>query len=225
MSSSTITLDSARSIPECSECGDNASTELLGTDGIMYPLCANCDVWWRETQAEEDAVSGTCQDCHRGPATRRFIHLRKGEFFLCGGCFSWADHEDDYLEHCDCGVPEGETGQTHCSRCTRVLRATTAFCSCAVPETRGLERIDCRLCWGRIRIAAPRLCNCSVVATVDGDESTCLLCHGYVPPLAKDEPEYDWGVEQEGDFPAEEPESDEEDDDWATEGMEWIDSQ
>lgn len=221
MSLSTITIDSARSIGDCSECGDIATTELAGEDGVMYPLCVNCDLWWRETQAdeEEEIISGMCQDCHQGPATRRFIHLRKGEFFLCGGCFSWADHEDDYLEYCDCGAPEGETGQSHCSRCTRVLRATTAYCTCAVPETRGLERIDCRLCWGRIRIAAPRLCACAVVSTMPGDASTCVLCRGYVPPAEKEEPEYDWGVSQEGDFPAEESEDEEdsppeEDYDW-----------
>ena len=216
---STITLHSARSIPECSECGANATTEIHGEDGKTYPMCANCDVWWRESQAEdEEVITGICQDCQRAPATCRFVHLRKGEFFLCGGCFSWADHEDNYLDHCDCGWPEGAPGQTNCDRCHRSLRESVP-CDCAEPVTYGYERIDCRGCGGRIRYEAepaPRVCECAVVSTVAGDASTCVLCHGFVPPPEREEPEYDWGVEQEGDFPAEESEP--EDDDEPLEG-------
>lgn len=174
----------------CSECGAAATTELEDEHGEMWPLCASCDVWWRETQAEladqAESIQGPCQDCRRADATRKFVHLHKGAFFLCERCFSWADHEDDYLERCDHAFPEGEPGQTNCDLCRRPLPPADAYCTCAAPVTQGPERINCRSCGGRIRFGVPKplpLCECPLPCTVDGDDTYCFLCAGRVVRL------------------------------------------
>lgn len=174
----------------CSECGTLATTELADEHGELWPLCANCDVWWRETQAEladqSEAIRGLCQDCGREPATCRFLHLRKGTFYLCENCFGMADHEDDYLDYCDHAFPEGEAGDTYCSLCRRQLREPDAYCMCAAPVMKGLERINCQSCCGRIRFGARKplpLCECPLPCTVDGDETYCFLCAGRVVRL------------------------------------------
>lgn len=185
----------ARPQGECSECGAAATTELEDEHGEMWPLCANCDVWWRETQAElADQAAALreqqCQDCHREPATCRFLHMYKGEFFLCEGCFGWADHEDDYLERCDHAFPEGEPGQTNCDLCRRPLPPADAYCTCTTPVTRDFERINCRSCCGRIRFGAPKprpLCECPLPCTVDGDETYCFVCSGHIVKLTDEE--------------------------------------
>lgn len=107
---------------ECSECGDQATTELEDASGVVWPLCANCDVWWRESEAEREAMNGMCQDCSANPVTCRFVHLHKGVFYLCDECFGFADHEDDYLEYCDHAYPDVQAGQTHCNLCRRQPR-------------------------------------------------------------------------------------------------------
>ena len=179
-------MDSVQELNECSECGALATTEVEGSDGVMYPLCAVCDVWWRETQAELESIQGLCQDCRHEPATRRFVHLHKGEFLLCEACFGMADHEDDYLDYCDCAFPEGDAGETHCSLCRRQLREPDVYCDCAAPVTEGFERITCRSCCGRIRFGTrkpPSLCVCPLPCTVAGDATFCVLCEGQVVRL------------------------------------------
>lgn len=179
----------------CSECGAVATTELEDEHGEMWPLCANCDVWWRETQAEladqAEALNGQrCQDCRLQPATCRFVHLRKGEFFLCDNCFGWADHEDDYLENCQCEWPEGDPGQTDCDLCRRPLPTVAFYCACAAPVVKDEQRVNCRSCNGRIRFRAPKplpLCECPLPCTVDGDETYCFLCSGRIVHLTDDD--------------------------------------
>lgn len=180
---------------ECSECGAVATTELEDEHGEMWPLCANCDVWWRETQAEladqADAIQGMCQDCRREPATCKFVHLHKGVFYLCDDCFGMADHEDDYLERCECAVPEGWVGDSTCFACRRPLPPATVYCTCAAPVvTRDIEQINCKSCHGRIRFGGPKprpLCECPLPCTVDGDETYCFVCAGHIVKLTDEE--------------------------------------
>ena len=158
---------------ECDTCGDVAVTEFVGGGGSVHPLCGACDNHLRETLAgvydEREEVRGPCQDCYRARAVREFWHLDGRRFALCDGCFSWADHEDDYLMFCECRIPQGEEG-SRCEEC----------------------RFHIRSAWGP-------------------------------EPEEIEEP---YVEEQDDDFPAEEPESEEEDDyAWATEGMEYMDSQ
>lgn len=172
---------------ECSSCGAVADFEVEGDDGKLYPLCNNCDVSVRETQAEhadlEDAIQGPCQDCLREQATRKFVHLHKGVFYLCELCFAWADHEDDYLDRCDCHTPEGDYGDSTCFACRRPLPPATVYCTCAAPVTRPLQEINCKSCHGRIRFGGPkpvRMCECRTPCTVDGDLTYCFMCAGRI---------------------------------------------
>jgi hypothetical protein len=160
---------------ECDTCGDVAVTEFVGGGGSVYPLCDACDNHLRETLAgaydEHNDVHGPCQDCHRARAVREFWHLDGRQFALCNGCYSWADHEADYLMFCECRMPQGEEG-LRCEDCHLQIRSA----------------------WG--------------------------------PEPEDEEIEEPYVEEQDDDFPAEEPESEEEDDyAWATEGMEYMDSQ
>ena len=114
-----IDVHAMDSIPECSDCGADATTELADASGVLWPLCAACDVWWRESVK---APLGVCQDCCVESATRQFVHLQKGVFCLCERCFVWADHEEDYLDYCNHAAPEGRLGQVYCDLCHRPFR-------------------------------------------------------------------------------------------------------
>ena len=78
-----------------------------------------------------------CDDCGEVPATTRFLHLTKGEFFLCDLCMAAADHEEDYLENRDDHWEEEEEKY--------------ALCECPVPvllvEHHGNY---CIFCWGAV---------------------------------------------------------------------------
>lgn len=180
----------------CSACGAVATTEVEDRNGGSCSLCDNCEVWLRETEAELADLAETlrgqeCQDCRHEPATHRFLHMHKGEFFLCASCFTSADHDDDYLERCDCAWPEGEPGQTNCDLCRRELRQVQFYCSCEAPVTNNdLERVDCRACYGRIRFGAPKpqpLCECPLPCIVDGNDSYCFFCSGHIVHLTDEE--------------------------------------
>jgi hypothetical protein len=123
----------------CSSCGFEATTAIEGKDGLTYALCAGCEVTLREQEAEgeweEEEV--LCADCGKVPATHRFIHLWKGEFWLCAPCWSWADHEDDFLEACSCGQPlyeQGEDNKVYCGECNRSVNSIQ-HCECPIPST------------------------------------------------------------------------------------------
>jgi len=158
----TLTEESVDSLPNCTECEAPATTEVRGDDDRSYSLCGVCDAHFRETVAElESHRSGLysedhtairmCDDCHQKVARREFSHMRKGTFFLCHHCFAWADHEDDYLDYCDCMMPVGDPADTECLACRRGLRPTTTYCECPTPTVVGSCRIECRECCARIR--------------------------------------------------------------------------
>jgi hypothetical protein len=150
--------DETTDIKACTGCGFKATTEFEGRDGELYPMCEVCDVHLREQEAEEGFEEETCADCRKEPATRRFMHLHKGEFFLCEGCFGMADHEDDYLEVCTCPNPTPARGAGAALECMECLRD----------------------------IKTRRLCECPVVSRADEQRGTCDVCHGLVVK-AKDE--------------------------------------
>jgi hypothetical protein len=110
-----------------------------------------CDVHLREQEAEEGFEEETCADCRKKPATRVFMHLHKGEFFLCDGCWQMADHEDDYLEVCTCSSPtpaKGAGAQAQCMDCLRKLQAWR-WCMCPVVD-KADEGKYCSLCYGLV---------------------------------------------------------------------------
>jgi len=178
-------------INTCTGCGFDATMTIEGKDGLTYAVCADCEVTLREQEGgwEEEVPDQLCADCGKVPAECRFVHMDKGEFWLCRRCWHWADHEDDYLEICSCSTrvyQQGPEGTITCGDCKRTVHR--AF-----------------------------HCQCPVPATVPEDRNICVFCHGAVVHVEDEEdydrgqePEYDWGEEQEGDFPAEEsePESD-----------------
>lgn len=152
----------AETIQDCTECGAIATEEVVGDDDRSYALCGVCDAHFRESVAELQAhrdglyssdysATRMCDDCHERVATREFCHLRKGNFFLCGHCFAWADHQDDYLEWCDCMLPVGDPSDTECRGCHRPLRLVTTYCECPTPAVNGPCRITCLECHERIR--------------------------------------------------------------------------
>lgn len=50
-----------------------------------------------ENEYEEGSLDSMCQHCAEFEATRRFMHLRNGEFWLCEDCFlCCADHARNY---------------------------------------------------------------------------------------------------------------------------------
>ena len=131
----------AETIQDCTECGAIATTEILGDDDRSYCFCGVCDAHFRESLAELEAQRGAmCDD-----------HLKKGSFLLCGHCFAWADHEDDYLDFCDCILPVGDPVDTECRSCWRALRAVSTYCDCPTPAVTGACRITCVECHERIR--------------------------------------------------------------------------
>ncbi len=135
----------------CSGCGFEATTTIEGRDGLTYAVCADCEVTLREQEAEEeDYSSELCADCGKVPAQCRFVHLTKGEFWLCARCWSWADHEDDFLEVCHCGVPIHEVGEDKkvtCADCTREV-TYPMHCECPVPCTLSEHPDHCFFCKG-----------------------------------------------------------------------------
>lgn len=170
----------------CTGCGFDATTAMEGKDGLTYAVCADCEVTLRE---QEEAAHEWCADCGKVPAERRFVHLTKGEFWLCASCWMGADHEDDYLEVCTCGVAlyhQVEGQSFHCLDCARPVKHVM-HCQCPRPSTAADHPNYCAFCQG------------AVVHVEDEEDYD-----------RGQEPEYDWGEEQEGDFPAEEsePESD-----------------
>jgi hypothetical protein len=103
------------------------------------------------TEESADSVCDhDCEDCHFRPATRIFLHIDKGRFYLCERCFGWADHEDDYLDYCDCAWPAGDPMDVTCMRCRRRLREAESHCACEKPTVTESERQNCRECGNRI---------------------------------------------------------------------------
>jgi len=62
-----------------------------------------------------------CDDCGKEPAVTQFIHLTKGEYFLCAGCWPSADHEEHYLQYCECDNPFLSDDCKQCWQCNREI--------------------------------------------------------------------------------------------------------
>ena len=143
----------------CTGCGVKATTEFEARDGTLHPVCDHCDVHLREQDAEMGdgeweilVVDDICADCKKEPATRRFLHLHKGEFFLCDGCWQMADHEDDYLEVCTCSNPlpaVGAAATLQCMDCLRTIKHRS-FCECPVVDKADEDKGSCSFCYGLI---------------------------------------------------------------------------
>ena len=95
----------------------------------------------RQTATVTPGRSDTCEDCYycddcgETPATTRFLHLTKGEFFLCETCWLSADHEEDYLEEPDWSCDENRE----------------ALCECPVPVLSVEHHGNyCIFCWGPV---------------------------------------------------------------------------
>jgi hypothetical protein len=138
----------------CSSCGFEATTAIEGKDGLTYALCAGCEVMLREQEAEEEEEweEVLCADCGKVPAECRFVHLWKGEFWLCRSCWYSADHEDDYLDVCGCWPPiheQGEDKKVHCAECNRDVKYII-HCECPIPSTLSEHPNHCVFCRGAV---------------------------------------------------------------------------
>lgn len=178
--SGTAAPGRSEEITVCSGCEFLATTEVEGRNGGLYPMCGSCEFVYREQEAEivwcrecdqalasglsgadqlcSDCYIDPCDDCREMPATTRFVHLWKGDYLLCDGCYAAADHEDDYLEVCTCDDPVHfmDEGKLRCSECMRTIKV-------------------------------PMHCHCPVLATAAGNPNHCLLCAGAVVPLTEQE--------------------------------------
>jgi hypothetical protein len=96
------------------------------TSLISFPASDTFKMTSNYTQAQETEVHGPCDDCYRARAVRRFCHMDGRQFALCETCFSWADHEDDYLMFCDCRIPQGYEG-SRCEECRFHIRSAWAW--------------------------------------------------------------------------------------------------
>ena len=67
-------------------------------------------------------IYGLCEACNALPAARLFVHLDGRDFQLCESCWSWADHDDDYLMFCDCMMPRYAEDNIHCVHCRYEIR-------------------------------------------------------------------------------------------------------
>jgi hypothetical protein len=136
---------------QCTECGAAPGThEIYGEDDQAYLVCLECATAQYEKEEREDIEGRTCDDCQFRPAERIFCHMDKGTFYLCERCWGWADHEDDYLDYCDCEWPYGEPMDSECLKCRRSLREPKTHCECETPTVTELQQHNCRECGGRI---------------------------------------------------------------------------
>jgi hypothetical protein len=131
---------------------------MEGKDGLTYALCAGCEVTLREQEAEEEDGweddELECADCgvslgpHRAPY--RFVHLWKGSFQLCETCWCDADHEDDFLQNCNCRERvywKDEDEAVSCYWCCRPVKTIT-HCECPVPSIDKETPNHCVFCKG-----------------------------------------------------------------------------
>jgi hypothetical protein len=144
-------------IEECTGCGFVATTVYQGKDGKPYAVCLDCKGRLDEQQEygwEDDELQ--CADCGTtlGPsrAPCRFLHLSKGAFWLCSDCWCNADHEEDYLEHCNCNEtvywkPEDEP--MSCYWCCRPVKHVQ-HCGCPVPSVDKETPDHCLFCKGAV---------------------------------------------------------------------------
>ena len=141
----------------CSGCGFDTDRTLVGKDGLTYAVCADCEVNLREAEAEGwdetellNPEEVPCADCGKEAATIRFVHLWKGEFWLCRSCWHWADHEDDYLETCTCGsqrIYKAEEHKVVCGDCHREIKHVV-HCQCPLAPTLTEHPNHCIFCKG-----------------------------------------------------------------------------
>jgi hypothetical protein len=134
----------------CTECGADATLEVLGLDDQLYLLCLKCREAFEEAETRRELEGKLCEDCQFRPADHIFYHMKKGQFCLCERCWTWADHEDDYLDYCECPWPAGDPMDITCMRCRRSLREAKSHCACEKPTVTESEQQDCRACGGRI---------------------------------------------------------------------------
>lgn len=145
-------------IEECSGCGFKATVQVIGRDNLIYDLCETCEIGLRDQEAEvwEEDLILECADCgiSLGPAHApcRFLHLSKGAFWLCSDCWCNADHEEDYLEHCNCNEtvywkPEDEP--MSCYWCCRPVKYVQ-HCGCPVPSVDKETPDHCLFCKGAV---------------------------------------------------------------------------
>ena len=166
---STLGAGSARSgktspgrYTECSGCGFEATCDHKGRDGNTYPFCEDC--LWRvkeveevDRQLEEEEVEELeCADCGMslGPsrAPLQFLHLAKGAFWLCSDCWVNADHEDDYLENCNCSDRiywKPDDAPMSCYWCCRPVKHVQ-HCDCPVPSIDKETPDHCLFCKGAV---------------------------------------------------------------------------
>lgn len=203
---------------ECDTCGDVAVTEFVGGGGSVYPLCGRCDIDNREAIAQrvDDAhqwrlslgLHETCGECG-AEAVTEFVGGGGSVYPLCEGC-------DDRLRETLAGAydPEPEVHGA-CDDCGLEV-ASRRFL-----HLDGREFVLCEGCYTCAHHEPGYLvfCECDV-PRCGADGTHCAQCDLEI--RSWEEPEqrqYDWGEEEEGDFPAEESESEDDyddDDAWAT---------
>jgi hypothetical protein len=139
----------------CTGCGFEATTEVIGRDGLTYGVCSYCEDRIREQEAEDDDYL-ECADCGAslgpGRTPTQFIHLTKGDFWLCPDCWTAADHEEDYLEYCSCSETvywKAHDGSISCYWCFREVR-NVEHCDCPVPSIDKETPNHCLFCKGAV---------------------------------------------------------------------------
>lgn len=71
-------------------CDEKQEVACWSAEEYLYAL---------ENEYEEGSLDSMCQHCTEEIATRRFMHMRNGEFWLCDDCFlCCASHDRDYGE-------------------------------------------------------------------------------------------------------------------------------
>jgi hypothetical protein len=139
-------------------------------------MCLSC-----ERRAEDEVeerrqaeLDGPCDDCGECKAESLFLHLDGRRFKLCDLCWSWADHEPDYLMYCECKCPESDGCSEYCSLCLFKIP------SARVPEADYEDGFTFDFLDAEDDDGPPPPCDCPVPCKDVVNEGKCYMCKGVV---------------------------------------------
>lgn len=168
---------------ECDTCGAVADTLYRNE----HPMCFRCDEHARATdlalerEREEEGLGGPCDDCGANHAARAFWHLDGRRFNLCPPCWSYADHEPDYLMFCECRIPDRHPGSDYCGQCVFKIRCDQVDEDYEGEDGATFDYLDDE---DDDEPAPPqdrvRYCGCPVPVREFKDDESCFFCHGTI---------------------------------------------